>query len=157
MLGLLCPNAPGSSNTDTGTYLNTHTKDTELTLKPEIDPIKQKKRRNCTEQGATRGESEEVSNNSLLAIFLRFSTGLKWMVGMGQTICMGSASTRQEFFLSQPAPSRYKPRTNTPSLWVERQREQGINRETQREWGKSEEVTFNYSCELMFIIATPVK
>ncbi|TNN76760.1 hypothetical protein EYF80_013009 [Liparis tanakae] len=33
-------------------------------------------------------------------------TVLKWIVGMGQTIFMGSASTRQAFLLSQPAPSR---------------------------------------------------
>lgn len=50
-----------------------------------------------------------------LALFFRLSAGLKWMVGMRQTSCMGSASTRQEFFQSQPAPSRYRPRTHTPS------------------------------------------
>ncbi len=37
------------------------------------------------------------------------------MVGIGQTSCMGSASIRQAFFLSQPAPCRYSPRTYTPS------------------------------------------
>lgn len=52
---------------------------------------------------------------SLLATLLRLSIGLKWMVGMGQTSCMGSASTRQEAFLSQPAPSRYSPCISTPS------------------------------------------
>ena len=51
-----------------------------------------------------------------LALFLRLSVGRKWMVGMRQTSCMGSASTKQEFFRSQPAPSRYRPRTQTPSL-----------------------------------------
>lgn len=50
-----------------------------------------------------------------LALFLRLSVGRKWMVGMRQTSCMGSASTKQEFFRSQPAPSRYRPRTQTPS------------------------------------------
>lgn len=58
---------------------------------------------------------QKLRHDSLLDVFLRFSTGLRWMLGTGQTICMGSASTRQEFFLSQPAPSRYRPRTNTPS------------------------------------------
>ena len=50
-----------------------------------------------------------------LALFLRLSVGRKWIVGMRQTSCMGSASTKQEFFRSQPAPSRYRPRTQTPS------------------------------------------
>lgn len=53
-----------------------------------------------------------------LALFLRLSAGRKWIVGMRQTSCMGSASTKQEFFRSQPAPSRYRPRTQTPS-WGE--------------------------------------
>jgi len=43
------------------------------------------------------------------------STGLKWMVGIGQTSCIGSASIRQAFFMSQPAPCRYRPFTSTPS------------------------------------------
>lgn len=60
--------------------------------------------------------------HSLLAIFLRFSTGLKWMVGIGQTICMGLASTKQELSLSQPAPSKYKPLTKTPSWRGQRDR-----------------------------------
>lgn len=101
MLGLPRPNAPGSSNTDTGTYLLTHRHRAETVTSQITD-----RRPQC---------GQKVPDNSLLAIFLRFSTGLKWMVGMGQTICIGSASTRQEFFLSQPAPSRYRPRTNTPS------------------------------------------
>ena len=43
------------------------------------------------------------------------STGLKWIVGIGQTSCIGSASTSQAFFISQPAPCRYRPFTSTPS------------------------------------------
>lgn len=54
-----------------------------------------------------------------LALFLRLSAGRKWMVGMRQTSCMGSASTKQEFLRSQPAPSRYRPRTQAPSLGQE--------------------------------------
>jgi hypothetical protein len=42
-----------------------------------------------------------------LALFFRLSVGRKWIVGMEQTSCMGSASTKQEFFQSQPAPSSY--------------------------------------------------
>lgn len=79
-----------------------------------------------------KSQTKPISNSSLLAIFLRFSTGLKWMVGMGQTICMGSASTRHEFFLSQPAPSRYNPRTKTPSWTRERQGGGGMSGETRK-------------------------
>ena len=43
------------------------------------------------------------------------STGLKCIVGIGQTSCIGSASIRHAFFLSHPAPCRYKPFTYTPS------------------------------------------
>lgn len=50
-----------------------------------------------------------------MALFFLLSVGRKWMVGMRQTSCMGSASTKQELFRSQPAPSRYRPRTQTPS------------------------------------------
>lgn len=58
-------------------------------------------------------------------VFLRFSTGLKWMVGTGQTRRMGSGSTRQQCFLSQPAPSRKSPRMNTPSCHGEGKVERG--------------------------------
>ena len=37
------------------------------------------------------------------------------MDGMGQTSCMGFASTRHEFFISHPAPCRLMPFTYTPS------------------------------------------
>jgi len=56
-----------------------------------------------------------VSNNLPLPVFFLFSTGLKWIVGIGQTSCMGSASIRHAFRLSHPAPSKYKPRMYTPS------------------------------------------
>lgn len=49
----------------------------------------------------------------LLLFFL--STGLKCTVGMGQTSCIGFASTRQLSFLFHPAPSRNKPLIYTPS------------------------------------------
>ena len=52
-----------------------------------------------------------------LVLLLLDSTGLKWMVGIGQTNCIGLASTRQLAFLSQPAPSRKSPLIHTPS-WV---------------------------------------
>lgn len=59
-----------------------------------------------------------------MALFFRLSAGRKWIVGIRQTSCMGSASTKQEFFRSQPAPSRYRPRTQTPS-WREIETELG--------------------------------
>lgn len=61
------------------------------------------------------GDGRAEGASPPLALFLRLSVGLKWIVGMRQTSCMGSASAKQEFFLSQPAPSRYRPRTQTPS------------------------------------------
>ena len=48
-------------------------------------------------------------------LFFLFSTGLKWIVGMALTSCIGSASMRHAFFLSQPAPSKKSPRIHTPS------------------------------------------
>lgn len=51
-----------------------------------------------------------------LATFFLFSTGLKWMVGIRHTSCMGLASTKIEFFFSQPAPCRNRPLMYTPSL-----------------------------------------
>lgn len=52
---------------------------------------------------------------SPFVLFLLFSLGLKCMVGIGQTSCIGLASTRELVFLSQPAPSRNSPFTQTPS------------------------------------------
>lgn len=43
------------------------------------------------------------------------------MAGMGETICMGSASSRHKFSLSQPAPSRNNPWIKTPS-WKKEER-----------------------------------
>ena len=59
-----------------------------------------------------------VRIDSPLVLLLLPSTGLKWMVGMGHTSCMGLASTRELLFLSHPAPSRNNPRIHTPSCGV---------------------------------------
>lgn len=85
----------------------------DVTSDITLDKVERKRE---TETAAR--QLERVPDDSLLAVFFR-STGLKWMVGMGQTICMGSASTRHEFFLSHPAPSRNRPWINTPS-WMGR-------------------------------------
>lgn len=101
--------ALGSSNMDTSMHLRTQT------CRAECD----RTLRHLMEK------DKKVPDHSLLDVFLRFSTGLKQMVGMGQTICMGLASTRHEFALSQPAPSRYKPLIYTPSWRGKRQRGKG--------------------------------
>lgn len=61
--------------------------------------------------------SHQGNNSGVVPRWLRrrASTGLKWMVGTGHTNCIGSASMRHAFFLSQPAPWRLIPRTYTPS------------------------------------------
>ena len=52
---------------------------------------------------------------SPLVLRLLLSVGLKWMVGIGHTSCMGLASTRHPALLSHPAPSRNSPLIHTPS------------------------------------------
>lgn len=52
---------------------------------------------------------------SPLVLRLLLSVGLKCMVGIGHTSCMGLASTRHPALLSHPAPSRNSPLIHTPS------------------------------------------
>ena len=59
--------------------------------------------------------TEEEERKSPLPVFRLLSDGLKWMVGMGQTSCIGLGSTKVLPFFSHPAPSRNRPLTHTPS------------------------------------------
>ena len=71
----------------------------------------------CAEKKYTQFSVNDIKKQHILPlpVFFLFSTGLKCTVGIGQTNCIGSASIKAAFFLSQPAPSRYNPRTHTPS------------------------------------------
>ena len=59
--------------------------------------------------------------------FRLFSTGLKCIVGIAQTNCIGLGSIKQLDFLSQPAPSRKRPRIQTPSCVVNEEMNESIN------------------------------
>lgn len=67
----------------------------------------------------SKSQVPSVSRSLPFVVFFFPSTGLKWIVGIGLTNIIGLASTKWAPRFSQPAPSRYRPFTHTPSWRID--------------------------------------